>query len=216
MQFEVSDISKVIPKTNYLLIRANKEERFLKLGPDMTIEIDTSFEPEKHSATYGEVISTCRELDDHLETEMEVLPGDIIYFHYLVIMNCIRDNKFVVCNGVPYFMVSYGSMFCCKRAGDVIPLNGYLLASPISEEATEQIGGIYLPESLQNKNRKVTGVVKHIGSPLKGQKNMAYVGDTICFTKSANVPLQYELHNNFEGVQTYYRMKHDNVLAILN
>lgn len=216
MNFEVEDISKVIPRVDYLLVRANREEKFIHISSDMSIEIDTSFEPHKHAATYGTVISCCEKLSDHLETDMEVKPGDQVFFHYLVISNCIRDKKFVMCNGIPYFMISYGSVYCCKRGEDVIPINGHILVEPVGGGYSEQIDGIYLPESVYTKNHNTIGMVKYVGKPLKGQKKTANPGDLICFTKTYNVPLQYELHSNLDGNKTYYRMKHDAVLVILN
>ncbi len=217
MAFEVNDISKILPTKNYLLIRANKEERFLRVGENLKIEIDTTYEPEKHSATYGEVIRPCEELDDHLETELDVFAGDMIYFHYLCIMNCIRDKKYIVCKGVPYFLVSYGSMFCAKTDKDVRCLNGYLLVEPVDASApVKNEWGFYAPDTMLQKNDKNIGVVKYVGKPLAGQKNLAAPGDKIFFTKAANVPLQYQLHNTFEGNNTFYRMKHSNILAILN
>jgi co-chaperonin GroES (HSP10) len=216
MQFEIDDIKKVIPRNNYILVRANKEEKYLHLTDDLQIQIDTTFEPEKHSATYGDVVAVCEGLDDDLQTEMEVKVGDRVFFHYLCIMNCIRDKKYVVSGGVPYFMVSYGSMFVAKRKEEVVPINGYLLVEPISDGVEEMIDGIYVPESMQNRNHKNMGVVRYVGTPLIGEKVLAKRGDKIYFTKAANVPLQYELHNSFDGNKTYYRMKNDNVLAILN
>lgn len=216
MQVKVNDITRVIPRNNYLLVRANKEEKYLRLTDDMTIEVDTTFEPEKHSATYGDVVSVCDGLDDHLGTEMEVKVGDRIFFHYLCILNCIRDRKFVVCDDVPYFMVSYGSTYVSKRNEEVIPLNGYLLVEPVSDGVEERVDGLYMPASMLNNNHKTSGIVKHVGKPLIGEKNLAKPGDRIVFTKAANVPLQYELHNNFSGNQTFYRMRNENVLAILN
>lgn len=216
MQFEVDDISRIIPRNNYLIVRANKEEKYLKLTDELTIQIDTSFEPEKHSATYGDVVSVCDGLDEHLQTDMEVKVGDRIFFHYLCILNCIRDKKFIVCDGVPYFMVSYGSTYCSRRKDEVIPLNGYLMVEPVDDGIDEIVDGLYMPDSLKNNNHKNMGIVKYAGVPLKGEKALTKPGDKIYFTKAANVPLQYELHNDFEGNKTFYRMKYDNVLAILN
>lgn len=211
MEFEVSDISKIVPCKNYLLVRANKEEKYINVD-GLALKIDPTYEPEQHAATCGEVIMPCEELDEHLESEVEVEVGETIFFHYLSIRNCIRDKKYAIANGIPYFFVSYGSVYCVKKLdGRILPLNKQLMVEPVEiipQEKNEF--GFFMPNTNMSKNHKNIGVVRYVNPRYT---NLVKPGDEIFFAKNSWAPMQYELHNSLEGNKTFYRIPNELVLA---
>lgn len=217
MSYQVEDISKVVPVRNHIIIKAGPENRYLKLTDDFQIQIDTSYEPEKHSVTWGEVVCVPASIDSDLQTTMEVKVGDKIYFHYLCIMNGIQQKKFIVCKGELYFIVKYESMYCCKRGEEVVPINGWMLVEPIDDSLPEKTNwGFYIPDNTRKKENKNQGIVRYMGNPLLGEKNLVSEGDRIFFVNAANVPMQYDMHASFEGNKKYFRMKNQHILGVIN
>ena len=100
------DPRRLRANTNMVLIKPNlgATEKIEFAGIDLWI--DTSFEEEKMAATTGEVITVCEKLFFSLKiekgmadksvrykTEVEMMPGDIVYFHYLTVKNARGDGR---------------------------------------------------------------------------------------------------------------------------
>ncbi len=177
------------------------------------VYIDTSFQPEKHTITCGEVVSVSDRIDDSLQTDIEVKVGDIVFCHYLSLFNAIRDDKYIVMDGNIHYPINYGSLYCAKRNGEVICLNGYILVKPIKRYNEEKIGNVYLPDSMLKQETASRGIVSYIGNPLRGETNYCKVGEEVIFRKSSSVKMQYHLHSTFG--EEVYRMKSDSILATI-
>ena len=217
----VENIDVVKAGYGTILVKPLKENNYVKVG-DSKVYIDTTFQKEKHAVTCGEVVSVCDVLPEELRTDIEVKVGDIVYFHYLCTLNAVRDNKYLVCKGTPYYSVPYESLYVAKRESQVILgkntqivcLNGFVLVKPQMKYASNKIGKVLLPDSMMKEEKISRGEVAFIGTPLKGDKALVKRGDSIIFRKSSSVPLQYGLHASFDGDSKYYRMKNESILAV--
>ena len=196
-----------------VIIRIIGKNDVIKTGEN-SLYIDTTFRKEQHAITCGEVVSVSDQIDESIRTNIEVRVGDIVFFHYLSILNCIRDDKYFMYEEEVYYPVNYESLYCAKRGEQVISLNGYILVRPILKNTEEVVNGVYLPESMMKQERASTGIVAHVGTPLIGAHSLCKHGDEIIFRKSSSVPFQHELHNSFG--EKLYRMKNDSILAIVS
>ncbi len=201
----VDNIESVKTTPNYILIKPGPENNFIKIGEDMEVWIDGSYEPEKHAVTYGDIIVIPPYVDDDV---IELQKDDRIFFHYLCVMNAIRDSKYIICDGQFYFIINYSSIYCATRGEEVIVTNGYALVEPIEDNLPEQTSsGFIIPKSQRQKNNCNEGIVRYCG---KVQDGVCSIGDTIFYRKNSVVPLQYELFSNF-GKMNYYRIKNDHI-----
>lgn len=213
---KVDDISSVLTTPNHVLIKPGPENDHIKISSDsgdIKVYVDSSYEPEKHSITYGEVIAVPPYVDEELCTEQELKVGDTIFFHYLCCMNAIRDQRFLIYDGQVYYIVNYGSIFCAKRDGVAIPVNGHILVSPLEKPISNPFG-LSMPRLMGGKKDGNLGVVIATGVPLKGEEANCKVGDTVFFRNHANTPLQYSLFSSFDGDNIVYRMKYENIYGI--
>ncbi len=208
---QIDDISKVRTTPNHLIIEPGPENDYIKIDTSegsIKAWVDGSYDPEKHSVTYGKVMVVPPRLDDELETEMELQVGDEVFFHYLCCMNAIRDKLFMVQKEQIYYKINYGAVFCAKRNGKTIMVNGNILVEPVDDSAEKTDAGLIIPKSKQSKNSCNEGIVLEAGTPLKSEKKACEVGDRIFFRTHAQVPLQYSMFNNFSPEKEVYRLKY--------
>jgi co-chaperonin GroES (HSP10) len=213
---EFDNIDDVKPGVGFVLIEAGPENDHIKMEVmDGTIElsIDTSYEPYKHAVTWGTVMAVNKEIEDETTT-MELEAGDKLFFHYLCIPNAVRDNTWVLIKGKPYFLIQYDMCYCALRGEEIVPVNGWVLVSPIDEIIPESVCGFELADIREKKHSVKEGIVKYVGKPLNGEKNAAKLGDKILYMKLSDVPMQYYLHNSFG--ENLLRMKNKDIMAILN
>lgn len=147
----------MIPFNNYIIIKTdalfNDKASFKGLnGRD--IVLDPKFDPQKHTRTYGEVVSLPVNLTSKPVTQEhrgspspsdsspfeykfisdvspDVQVGDRIYYHYncLVMRNCVKEEG-VHPNKTWYFKISYEQVICAIREGKIIPIASYVLVDP--------------------------------------------------------------------------------------
>lgn len=124
---------------------------------DKQIVIDSSFDPQRHVRTYGEVVSVPKHLDRFpisqkhkglpayhdspafsfkylSDIAQEIKVGDRIYFHF----NTIRPDNLIKTEvedskKVYYFKVKYDQILCTVRDGVIIPIGSYTLIEPDME-----------------------------------------------------------------------------------
>ena len=196
---EVSNIDEVKTGHGKILVRPLKENTSIVIGGH-TFFINTTYRPEAHSVSAGEVISSYHP---------EIQCGDVAVFHYLSTLNAIRDKRYLTKGKEIYYSVAEESVYMVRRGQAIIPVNGYMLVSPLKQYELDKIGKIYLPENFSKKEKASRGIVKYLGSGA----HLANVGDEIIFRKTSSVPIQYELHQILP--EKLFRMKSDSVLAIV-
>lgn len=149
-----------------------------------------------------------------IEQELEI--GDRIYFHF----NTVKQHNFVQVDGVHpdrvwYIKVRYDQIICAVRKGQIIPIGGYVLVDPdfeswedisiptYSDLLGEDGKQILKPKSqwLVKKSapqyKYLLGFVRHIGSPLRGDKCEVKQGQKIVYKPNADWTVRVEDRDYF-------------------
>lgn len=142
----------------------------------------------------------------------EIQVGDRIYFHFNTIMNMnnLMREEGEGDNRIWYFRVRYDQVICAVRDGKIIMIGGYALIDPDYETWKEILVPTYTnlkdrfgkpipkPESqwIQKKvepgYKYLRGYVRHVGTPMKGDKLEIQPGQCIYYRKNADwlVPVE--------------------------
>jgi co-chaperonin GroES (HSP10) len=200
---------------NKVLVTPLQDNSIIKLS-GVDVYLDTTFQKEKHAITCGRVVSVPTQIDDTLNTDIEIKVGDVVFFHYLSVINALKDDRYFIemSSKEIIYPVLYESLYCARRDNAIIPLNGYILVAPILKHKEEKIGNIFLPETMLKQEVVSRGVVAYHGKPRRNEKQLCGVGDTVLFRKSSAVPIQYDLHDSVG--EKLYRMKSDSIMGIIS
>jgi co-chaperonin GroES (HSP10) len=233
MKLTRRDFERFKPLANYVLVKPAMGNSKLELPSGVVLFLDTSYDENKHAETRGTVVRTPMKLtfdkkDPHhtmdWKTEIELQEGDDIIYHYLSAANAVGDGEYIDCEGEIYFLIRYDQIFVAKRGEDVIPVNGFILVEPMAEDVKLN-HGLILPDYLKERKDSKKGIVKYIGSC-----NQAYLpdawanvvdqdnirpGDLVVYDPHCDIPLQYDLHANFEGKKTFWRIQRRYISAII-
>jgi len=155
------------------------------------------------------------------KTECELIPGDKVWFDYLAHINAVTEQKTVMTKDHgECILVEYTRIFIRERAGERIPINGWIWIKTI--EGTRDLGnGIEVPETVDVtiKNEAiVVKVGKHIEEYLsalesdRGLENLQ-PGMRIMFNQGVMTPLEYTLHET-EGMEKLYKIKRKDIYAV--
>lgn len=150
------------------------------------------------------------------DIEPEVKVGDRIYFHF----NTVAEKNFVQIDGVHpnrvwYVKVRYDQIICAVRDGVIIPIGGYTLVDPDFETWEDLQVPTY--SSIKDKDGKpmlkpkdqwlvrkstpgykhLLGFVRHVGSPLRGDKCEVSVGQKIIYRRNADWMVHIEGRDYF-------------------
>lgn len=157
----------------------------------------------------------------------EVEVGDRVYFNWNQVFD--QRNMIAKANGGKSFIfkISYDTVYCVIRAGQVIPIGGNVLIDPVWESFESILRPTYYPfkdatgqpavrpkkEWIQVKTAPKhidrEGVIKHIGTPLKGDKCQLKVGMKVLYKPN----LQNLL--DIEGGK-YFILRQDQILLYRN
>lgn len=151
----IKDISTILPKANYVLVKVSGGNRTVKLlGMDM--EVDITFNPEYHADVYGEVVKVPDKLyfkknntvyksgQMMWKTDIDIKPGDMVWFDYLTALSALgsvinpmaqfSSDKYVLTeDGQLYIFVHYEQLYMRVRDGKETMLNGYMLLEKFSD-----------------------------------------------------------------------------------
>ncbi len=225
---------------SHILIRLDAENDHIKLKGGMTLYIDNTYDPEKHATVSGTVFG----LPSHLSytgkpnqgmpwlTDMELREGDRVICYYLAIINAFKPEqmRFFVKDNDRYVFIPYSSIFVAMRGDEVIPINGYCLVEPCEDpfvadtkKRLEKIGLELVTLDTKSNTNVSFGVVRYMGKPNReyideGNTDEGVevkVGDTVVLRKVSDIPLQYPLHQKFDGGKTFWRVQRRKILAVL-
>ena len=155
----------------------------------------------------------------------ELQIGDRIYFHFntITMKNCVKEEGEHP-NRVWYFKVSYEQIVCAIRNGQIIPISSYVLVDPDFENWDDILvptytmlkdeQGNFIPKPkeqwIQKKVRPeykyLTAFVRHVGTPLKGDKCEIEVGQKIWYRRNA------DWMNTIEG-KDYFAIRQRHIVA---
>lgn len=197
----------------------------IKTESGVTLYVDTTTRHPKYASTKG-VISR---VPDHLvccnpknsaslewETEIEVMPGDEVWFQYDAVINAYKNgNLNYTEDGKLHILANYSLLYVAKRGDQIIPLNGYCLVEPIyADECPE---GLIPPKYRSNviytyAHHPIPNLFKivHLGKPNRKYQHQAYSddvdvteGDYVFTVPNSDIPLEYELYRSFSNKELY-------------
>lgn len=213
---------------NFVLIKPD-EEMFeqVELGDTgVKIKVDRTFETGVMATTSGVVMAVPERLyfnysdmnkSLRYDTVMELEVGDRVICHYNAIKHGISQGM-VIDGGV---LIKYDGLFCRLREGaQPHPLNGIVLAEPITEEINSSV---IIPDTVDRKS-KIKSVVHYAGTPLKGYFDFpeesdgepVKKGDIIIHSKHDCIPIQYSIYQCFDKGVTLWRMHMRDIEAVEN
>lgn len=159
------------------------------------------------------------------DISQEIKVGDRIYYHF----NTIKPHNMINVEGVHpnrtwYIKVRYDQIICAVRDGNIIPIGGYMLVDPDFESWEDIMVPTY--SNIQDNDGKpilkpksqwlvrksapgykyLLGFVRHVGTPLRGDKVEVKVGQKIVYTRNADWLV------NIEG-KDYFVIKQRHVLG---
>lgn len=206
---------------NHVAVKIPRHEHELILHDGKKLFIDNSFMVGHHMVRTGIVTNVPERL--HFEyfdglsleyhTDIEVQVGDQVIFHHLAV-NYTKNESYGLQD--QEYPIRYDGIFCAIRNGEVIPLNGNVIVEPLKEPMTSQ----FIPV----KNSVHHGIVKYLGSPLKGyfmtpdgswsDKGIDIKqGDHVVYGKVDCVPLEFSLHQTLDKGTTLFRMRRKDIVA---
>jgi len=214
------------PINNSVLVHINDRHDEITYGT-LTLKLDTSFEPGIHAENKGVVVKVP---DKYIysekplpntgdwETEIEVQPGDQVWFDYLTGIECSK----IECDDKLYYVLPYHTLYIAKRKDKVIPLNGYVLCSPIIREEG------YKEFKFEREEAKFA-VVAYAGSCNKRYRSSqnklgkifyhddpeVKVGCKVVYGMSINLFLEQEEHSSFNGNERYRIVQRRHLSAIM-
>lgn len=228
-------------------LRMTNDRIQLKNGKVIWLDEVAAREDYEHTNIVGEVIQIPQKayyvnhMDERYEVPIEILPGDIVYCHYLTISSALRQRRrdkvvynpqgrvITEDNEVYLLIPYYNNFFVAIRNGEPVMLNDYILVEPtymelelLRKESESQ--GLTVPHSKEVEMKKNTqyGIVRYVGKNIIHEEEKAYFSDEelhpgveIMFTKNADIPLEYDIHKTFEPEKTFFRVKRRDVLMIL-
>lgn len=213
--------------SNNVLVRPDTNQYCkVKLGnTGIELEIDTQFEPEKHSVVSGEVVAI-PEFLRYSETDIrgkitinttqpDVKVGDTVLWHYLDFPEAVRWGRIMkegdFWESKVLMAIDYKSLYLSKRGDDVRPLNDIVIVEPFTGDGikTELL---HLPQQLQKQELKV-GRVAWCAEGGPKEYDFVKQGAIVYFSDYDNVPLQYEMHSIIDTTKVYYRMKFNDIIA---
>ena len=225
---------------NHVLIRLDAENDHIKLKNGSILYVDNAYDPEKHATVEGIIYG----LPSHLkysgipnigmpwDTDMELKDGDRVIFYYLSVINAFKPEtmRFFTKDKDRYVFIPYSSIFVALRGDKVIPVNGYCLVEPCEDPFTgnirERMRKIGL-EAVTLETKSNTNVsfakVRYLGKPNRGYVDSGNSddgvnvkeGDIVVLRKVSDIPLQYPLHQKFDGGRTFWRVQRRKILAIV-
>lgn len=146
---------------------------------------------------------------------LEVRVNDKVYFSYLQ----LTDNTWLgkTAFGEDMYAIPYNEVFAVVRDGEIIPIGGHILVSPVYEDGVEELSmpdgtkvfgrqnGWGMVVSLNEKPMDNCGYIQHVGTPLKGDDACLRKGMMIAFLP------RKKFYNEIEG-KGYWVMRQEDAL----
>lgn len=219
------------PFNNYVIFKTdvmfNDKASFKGVNGE-TIQLDPSFDPQKHVRTYGEVVSLPANLrknpimQEHRgspppsdsspfeyrfvsDVSQDLQIGDRIYFHFntIAMRNCVKEEGKHP-NRTWYFRVSYEQIICAVRGGQIIPISSYVLVDPDFESWDD----ILIPVMSQLKDAEGNPIPKPKDQWLQKKVRPEYKYLT-AFVRHVGNPLNGDKCEVEVGQKIWYRRNAD-------
>lgn len=216
---------------NRVLIKPTQSQKNINLGENISFRVDKRFANEKHANVTGHIVNFSKTLIHEKmpwHTSIEIQVNDYVVCSYESIMHAtdpMHGRVFTDENNQEYYLIDYEDIFTARREDQIIPVNGYILVSPITNEVQSSMS---LPSHLQSSQSTTMGVVEHVGA-----RNTCYYGgtkvrkdtydfkedikkgDIVVFSQYSDLPLEFSVHKSIEGSKDFFRMQRRDILGIL-
>ena len=224
---------------NLVKVRLDPENNRILLKSGLELDLDTSYEPEKHLVLLGTVEALPQQLSysdrgNKLPwvTDMELQIGDRVLMYYLGVFNCIaKERRHYIKEGDDtWIFIKYQLIYARIRDDHITPINGYVLVEPREDPAWErrvmraEEHNFILPDLRQPSKTDVTyGWVAYVGAPNRMYANKSLTddhvnvgpGDPVVMKRVRDIPVEYEYHAKLDGGRKLYRVQRHDILAIL-
>ena len=200
--------------TNKIIVRASDLYNYYVTKGDLTLYVDPMFKRGVRKTKVAEVVQVPTEMHSWNRTVPEISVGDKVYLHHNALeeYNMIPDSKGL-------WVIEYDEVLCAVRDGNIIPINGRILAEPIFDDDILEID--YMGSKRKVKMTE-SGLVKeldpsynlakarlsYIGTPQIGETKVPInAGEVFYYIVNA------DYKNEIEGKE-YFVMFQDDIIAI--
>lgn len=200
--------------TNKIIVRASDLYNYYVTKGDLTLYVDPMFKRGVRKTKVAEVVQVPTEMHGWNKTVPEISVGDKVYLHHNALeeYNMIPDSKGL-------WVIEYDEVLCAVRDGNIIPINGRILAEPIFDDDILEID--YMGSKRKVKMTE-SGLVKeldpsynlakarlsYIGTPQIGETKVPInAGEVFYYIVNA------DYKNEIEGKE-YFVMFQDDIIAI--
>lgn len=216
------------PINSKVLIKLDRNNDEIKLSTGDKLYLDTSYGRERHAPVTGTVTAVPRSLNCRKnmdwETPMELAPGWRVWWNYVDTLNALDNESTAIDeDGNIHVMLPYQSCVVAKDlSGNIVTLNGYMLCSPVEDEKISS-KLIHIPDHIRKNKSAKFAILRHQGTKNGWYRRPEYHdhiesvpnGSVIVFSKHSDIPLEYDLHSEFEGKETLYKMQWPDILAVI-
>lgn len=167
----------------------------------LELYVDTKFNEFEHRVTEGPVVAVPFKYDTGVSI------GDTLYFHHLVVMNegqpLTGDDDHYLVRYTPEHTVNNQAIAYQDKDGNISPLGGWVLLTPVEEDSPVQDSSI---EVVSFETPTVTKGV--LAFDTKETEELGVnVGDVVGF------PVNRDYSITIEG-QEYYRVRNEDLLYV--
>ena len=233
------DLKTIKLVSNKVLVKPVLKTSMYKLkNTNITLQIDTDYDPHVHAERVVEVVRVPKKLEFSStfisknvlpwETKMELQPGDKAWVRPLSVIGSeftelikitTREDKQV------YFLLSYEDFFVAKRGEEVICLNGYVLIQPNKEDLQKKFKHIIVPAAYRGQ-----GNTQSFKVCFSGSINTGYQDDTkedfidelkpgnnvVVWRKRRPYLMEDPLHACFNKKEGYFPIQRCDIVYILD
>lgn len=220
--YKVENIEDIkFPYTsNFVIVEVKEKNDHIKLKNGLKLYVDTSYNKSEHADRVFAVVRPPEKLyfskKPHAtamtwETEQELKAGDDVLIGFMHSLNM----PMIKCKEKEYFLAHYSELYCARRNGEYIPLNGYVIMDEVIRE--ERLLD-YTVDKVDNR-----GVIKYLGKPNKQYMEKEYsdgadvsVGDTVLLENNGkHIITEHPTHASFFGGEVYFLVQRKEIIAKL-
>ena len=215
---KIDDINLYKPLANKVVVKQLTDNTIKRIA-DVDIHFPTTVRVGKvaarYSVRYGVVVSVPEKFSFRAHgryqtrwmTEIEVLPGDIVWVEHTGFLNSerITDGKDV------YFVVDYQNLVVAKRDLKVIMLNGRVLLEIFEKPQSDIL--------ITERKQLSEGVIRYNGSNNKDYKYPKFedadveVGDVVCLSPTGYHKLENDIWHAFAPENNLYHAQKKDIIA---
>lgn len=204
-----AEFERFRPLNGHVLVLGNQDVETMK-GKHVRLFVDNTYKPERHQKVHNVVVKVPDKPynQEKFKSSIDVMEGEKVIINYFPVMQSIIIDV----EDVIYRLVPYNWLIMSVDSGKM--LNDWIMVDKIIEkpESTIEMSG--------KESRKYFHVVKGFSGTFlyldkKGIPLEPKPGDKVVLRDSAVLPLEDELHLEYDGSKHYVTRAYK-VLSILN